>query len=445
MFDFLKKKIAVFADKVKEKLTGSPVSSAKEEAQLPKAIEETPVIEAEPEIIEEAQQAAPLKDIEEKENEEEGIKKEETGKKETEKPVSKDSEKKEISKIAHDHGIFPQVLKEKKPIEIPQKEIFSKAVSPKELPAKPSVLPKVPDDKRELKAKVSLGTRLAGFVLRKIKISESDVSGFLFELELALLESDVEQDAALEIISNLKKELVGKELSAGQEVSVFLKGEIRKSLATVMDSAGRMDFFSEVLKHKPFVVLFLGPNGAGKTTTISKLAYLLAERGKKTILSASDTFRAASIEQLEEHGKRIGARVVKHSYGSDPAAVAFDAINSAKAHGIDVVFIDSAGRQETNKNLMGELKKIARVAKPDLKIYVGESYAGQNLLFQAEEFDKELGIDAFILTKADADAKGGTAISLLYRLKKPIAFIGTGQGYNDLIEFEPSFILDRIV
>ena len=148
---------------------------------------------------------------------------------------------------------------------------------------------------------------------------------------------------------------------------------------------------------------------------------------------------------LEEHARLLNVKVVKHKYGSDPAAVAFDAIESAKAHSIDVVMIDSAGRQETNKNLMEELRKIVRVAKPDFKVYVGESYSGQSLLNQASEFDKSLGIDGFILTKVDADAKGGTAISLLYCLKKPILFIGTGQEYDKLIPFEPNFIIDRIV
>jgi len=163
------------------------------------------------------------------------------------------------------------------------------------------------------------------------------------------------------------------------------------------------------------------------------------------VLAAAVTFRAASIEQIEKHAEKLGVRVVKHQYGADPAAVAFDAIKAAESKKIDVVLIDSAGRQETNKNLMEELKKIVRVAKPDLKLYVGEAFTGQALLNQATEFDKHLGLDGFVLTKIDTDTKGGTAISLLYKLKKPVVFIGTGQRYEDLVEFKPEYILDRVI
>ena len=206
-----------------------------------------------------------------------------------------------------------------------------------------------------------------------------------------------------------------------------------------------INLWKEIENKKPFVILVLGPNGAGKTTTIAKLVHLFKQKKKTIILSASDTFRAASIEQLEKHSTALGVRMVKHNYGSDPSAVAFDAVQAAKASHTDIVLIDSAGRQDTNKNLMNELKKMEKVIKPDLKIYVAEAFSGNALIEQASQFNEWIGIDGFILTKIDTDAKGGTAISLLYKLKKPIIFVGTGQKYEDLIEFHSNYIIDRVI
>lgn len=301
-------------------------------------------------------------------------------------------------------------------------------------------------EKRELKAEIGVAKKIVSFVAGGIELSGKDIEDLLFEFELSLLEADVDVDAVNEIVSNIKKSLSGKKIQSGKDINSEIKSEIRKILSRVMHvEYNNVLELIDLKQEKPFVILFLGPNGAGKTTSIAKLCHLLQSKGKKIVLSASDTFRAASIEQLSEHAKRLKVRVIKHSYGSDPAAVAFDAVQAAKSSGSDVVLIDSAGRQETNKNLMEELKKISRVIKPDLKIYVGEALAGRTLLQQAKEFDSALGLDGFILTKIDADAKGGTTISLLHSLKKPVFFIGTGQEYNDFIEFRPEFILDRII
>lgn len=298
------------------------------------------------------------------------------------------------------------------------------------------------DEKRELKAKTGLFTKISGFLGGKIKISEVETCDFFEEFELSLLEADVQQDAARAIVRELKGRLVGNEIPARDDITEFLKREVKASLSTIMHTTP-IDVIS--LRQRPLKIMFLGPNGAGKTTTIAKLAKFFIKNGRTVILAAGDTFRAASIEQLEAHANRLGVKVVKHNYGSDPAAVAFDAVKAAEAKKIDVVLIDTAGRQETNRNLIEELKKIERVVKPDLKLYVGEAYTGQALLQQATEFDKAIGIDGFILTKIDADTKGGTAISLLYSLKKPIVFVGTGQRYEDLLEFRPEFIIDRII
>ena len=196
---------------------------------------------------------------------------------------------------------------------------------------------------------------------------------------------------------------------------------------------------------KPVKILFLGPNGTGKTTTIAKLAYGFKNAGISSVLSASDTFRAAAIEQLEHHANKIGVPVIRSSYGADPASVAFDAIAYAKAHGIDAVLIDSAGRQETNKSLIEEMKKMVRVAKPDLIIFVGESTAGNMISEQIKEFSKFMAIDGIILTKLDCDAKGGGALSIAHTTGRPVLFFGTGEGYDALIPYDPNFVIDAIL
>jgi len=197
-------------------------------------------------------------------------------------------------------------------------------------------------------------------------------------------------------------------------------------------------------KEKPYIIAFFGINGSGKTTTIAKLASMLKEMKISCVLAASDTFRAASIEQLQHNADKIGVKLIKHGYGSDPAAVAFDAIKHAKAKNIDVVLIDTAGRMHSNQNLIDELKKITRVTKPDLKIFVGESIAGNDCVEQAKTFNDAVGIDGIILAKADIDEKGGAAVSVSYVTKKPILYLGTGQKYGDLEPFNKEKIMNSI-
>jgi len=191
--------------------------------------------------------------------------------------------------------------------------------------------------------------------------------------------------------------------------------------------------------------LFLGPNGHGKTTTIAKIAKMLINEGISVVAAASDTFRAGAIEQLEIHCKRVGVRVIKHKYGADPAAVAYDAIMYAKSKGIDVVLIDTAGRMQTDRDLMNQMKKIARVVSPDIKIFVGDALTGNDALEEARKFNEEIGIDCSILTKIDADIKGGSALSIIFATKKPIAYVGTGQGYSDIIKFNAEWFVDKIL
>ncbi len=316
----------------------------------------------------------------------------------------------------------------------------------KEKPRNIHVL-KVDEDKRELKAKIGVGSGLKGLIFGRVEISEKQIKDLLFELELSLIESDVEQDAATELVNQIKQRLVGKKVLA-KNIDLYLQEQIKEILTEMMktEKINVLDNAREAKRNgEPYKILILGPNGAGKTTSIAKLVNYFQKNKLTCILAAGDTFRAGAIDQIEIHAKNLGVRVIKHQYGADPAAIAFDAISAAKAGKIDVVIIDSAGRQETNKNLMEELKKLERVAKPDLKLFVGESYVGQGLLDQVDEFAKIIGIDGYILTKMDTDAKGGTAISLTYKTKKPIIFIGTGQGYEDFEEFTPEYILNRII
>jgi fused signal recognition particle receptor len=197
-------------------------------------------------------------------------------------------------------------------------------------------------------------------------------------------------------------------------------------------------------KDKPYVILFCGINGSGKTTTIAKIADSLKRRRISCVLAAADTFRAASIEQIKEHSEKIGIKTISHEYGSDPASVGFDAIKYAEKNSIDCVLIDTAGRMHTSKNLLKEIEKISRVCEPDIKIFVGESITGNDVIEQAKTFNWEIKIDGIVLTKADIDEKGGTALSVGYVTKKPILYLGTGQHYDDIEVFDKGKFIEKL-
>jgi len=197
--------------------------------------------------------------------------------------------------------------------------------------------------------------------------------------------------------------------------------------------------------HTPHVVLVVGVNGTGKTTTIAKLAYHIQKKGYTCVVAAADTFRAGAIEQLEKHAEAVGFRLIKHKAGADPAAVAFDAVEHAKARGRDVVLIDTAGRMQTNQNLMDQMKKIKRVADPNLVLYIGDALAGNDALEQAKQFHEAVGLDGIVLTKIDADAKGGAALSMARTIGKPVVFLNTGQAYEDIRRFDPKWMVDRLL
>jgi fused signal recognition particle receptor len=276
------------------------------------------------------------------------------------------------------------------------------------------------------------------------KVREGKLEDVLVDLEIALLEADVAHPVAQEILKNMKEDLLGKriarEVSFEEGVELALRRAVEKVLA-----ADRIDFLEFVKKtEKPVIVMFVGVNGTGKTTAIAKVANLLQKNGYGVVIAAADTFRAGAIEQIEIHADRLGTKLIKHKAGGDPAAVAFDAVEHARARRKDVVLIDTAGRMQTNQNLMDQMKKIQRVAKPHMVVFVGDALAGNDAVEQARTFHEAVGFDAAILCKIDADAKGGAALSIAHAVGKPILFVGTGQTYDDLQPFDPHWMVEKI-
>ncbi len=256
----------------------------------------------------------------------------------------------------------------------------------------------------------------------------------------ALVESDVSVSVAERIseITEKTAEKAGGKITQSQMFSL-----VKRSVKSVFDAVEpAVDIMSP--QKKPYIVMFLGVNGGGKTTTIAKLAAYLKRNGSRVVISASDTFRAGAIDQLIHWTSEIGIELIKHDKGSDPSAVAFDAINHATARKMDYVLIDTAGRMQNNKNLVEEMKKIKRVAKPDLTLLILDAMIGQDALSQGKTFMGDIGFDGLVITKLDTDAKGGLLISLCYELKKPVYFIGTGQKVDDIMEFDSKWYLDRL-
>ncbi len=275
-------------------------------------------------------------------------------------------------------------------------------------------------------------------------IREKHLDNVLPELELALMESDVAMEAVEEMETIIRKRLVGLRVENRAAIAPTIEKALKASLVELLS---KTTFDPQTLLEKrdgPLVIAFVGVNGTGKTTTIAKIVDWLQQNGKSVVMAASDTFRAGAIEQLEVHAERLGCKFIKHQAGGDPAAVAFDAVEHAKAKHRDIVMIDTAGRMQTNSNLMDEMKKIKRVAKPDLIMFVGDSLAGNDAIDQAKKFHEAVGIDAVVLTKLDVDAKGGAALSISSAIGQPIAFVGIGQEYGDIMPFDATWIVERI-
>jgi fused signal recognition particle receptor len=292
---------------------------------------------------------------------------------------------------------------------------------------------------------------LRGVVERisKSELSEKDLEPILWDMQLQLISNDVAVDVAAKVCEELRERLKGVTFPRFGDKMAPVKEALREAIEATMTADGVEDLLDMVANKKsegaPLVILFVGINGTGKTTTIAKIARLIMDKGYDVVLASGDTYRAGAIEQLEEHAKRLGTRVVKHKYGADPAAVSFDAVQHARARGIDAVLIDTAGRMQTNRNLMDELKKIKRVVQPDLTVMVLDSLIGNDAVDQAQTFNRQIGFDAAILTKVDADAKGGSSLSVSYLTGKPIIYVGVGQGYGDLQRFDAAWFADKIL
>lgn len=279
------------------------------------------------------------------------------------------------------------------------------------------------------------------------ELKEKDIDGILSDLEISLLESDVATEVIDEIRSELKEKLVGTKVEKSK-MAEFVRQSLVQIISGFFDSAGGVDLLGQIALKKnspdPYIILFVGINGTGKTTTLAKIAHLLQQSRFSVVIAAADTFRAGAIEQIREHAKRMNLKLVAQNYGSDPAAVARDAVLHARSQKIDCVLIDTAGRMQTSKNLMEQISKISDVVKPDFKIFVGDSLAGNDTVSQAREFFEHVRFDASILSKGDADARGGAALSIVKVTSTPILYIGVGQEYPDLKPFSKEEFLDTV-
>lgn len=401
MFKFLKNKLKKFEDKLEEELE----EELKKEEKKIKEKEEKPKEKVQPKV-----------------------KKEET--KTIEKKVKKPEPKKEGKK---------------EPIKKPKKE--KKKIS-EEKQKREEELEKQIEKSIETELEHTLKTRKSiGEVVKKeergITLSDERLDDLLWDLEVGLLESDVAYSVIESIKKDIKEELKNVTFSR-KKLSETIENVLKNAISNVLKS-NELDFIEFIdKKEKPVVIMFIGVNGSGKTLSIGKIATMLKKKSFSCVMAAGDTFRAGAIEQLSIHAENVGCKIIKHGAGADPAAVAFDAIEHAKAKHKDVVLLDTAGRVQTNINLMDEMAKIKRVAKPDLIIFVGDALSGNDAVEQAKRFNEIVGIDGVILTKVDTDAKGGSALSVAYTIGKPLLFLGVGQGYEDQIAFDPEWMLGNI-
>lgn len=379
---------------------------------------------------------------------------------------------KEISKSLKE--VKKEIKEEKKEIEHPKQGFFSKLFGKKEEAIEAEESTTEEDEEEEINEEVESGEiseEEAGFeqgekdaelidkkgtakdekkgFFAKIKeavtqtsLSEDKFNDMFWDLEVVLLENNVAVEVVEKIKEDMKETLVKGKISRFN-VDESILNTLKKSVDEIL-SFENVDLIKKAKAKKPLVLAFVGVNGSGKTTTIAKVANYFKKNKLSVVLAAADTFRAAAIQQLEEHANKLGVKIIKQDYGADAAAVAFDAVKYANAHKIDVVLIDTAGRQQSNINLMDEMKKIIRVAKPDYKIFIGESITGNDCVEQAQQFNEAIQIDGIVLSKADVDEKGGAAISVSYVTKKPIMFIGTGQTYDDLKPFDKKEIIKSL-
>ena len=345
------------------------------------------------------------------------------------------------SKVNKSEKITRKKIEKVKEIKVPQKfNIVTQKVEP-DLEKLKEQLEEIDSVEDKLEEKKSFFSKLSSKI-SKVKISEKEFDVYAEELEMLLIENNVALEVAEKIIGKLREEIVEHEFLRKE-----VEGQINEVLREIIEEIliDPVDLIREIKNKKgPYVILFCGINGTGKTTTIAKIAQQLKKNNLSCVMAAGDTFRAASIEQLKKHGENLGIKVISNDYGADPASVGFDAIAYAKKNLINCVLIDTAGRMHSSKNLLQELEKIVRVTKPDMKIFVGESITGNDSVEQIRSFNFAVGIDGIVLTKADIDEKGGTALSVGYVTKKPILYLGTGQEYDKIEVFDKQKFIGKL-
>ena len=278
-------------------------------------------------------------------------------------------------------------------------------------------------------------------------LNEKDIEDVLFELEINLLESDVATEVIDSIKDSLKEKIIGSRVEK-KNIQNFVKQSLIEFISETFDNAGQIDLKDRINEKKssnqPFIIVFVGINGTGKTTSLAKVANMLKNEKFSVVIAAADTYRAGAIEQLREHTNRLNLKIIAQNYGSDPAAVAKDAVLYAQSHKVDCVLVDTAGRMQTSSNLMEQIAKITKVVNPDMKIFVGDSLAGNDTVNQAREFHKQVKFDCSILTKSDADARGGAALSIVKVTSSPIIYVGVGQEYDDIVKFSKQTFLENV-
>ena len=300
-------------------------------------------------------------------------------------------------------------------------------------------------DESESDDEPSTFQRAKAFATGRIIIEEEDLEEPLWNLEMALLESDVEMSVAEQILDTVREKMLGESRKQVETTGELVESALHDALLDVI-AVGQFDFEERIrAAEKPVTIVFTGVNGVGKTTSIAKLSEWLADRGYSSVLANGDTYRAGANEQIAEHADRLDRELISHDQGGDPAAVIYDGVEYAEANDVDVVLGDTAGRLHTSDDLMSQLEKIDRVVEPDMTLFVDEAVAGQDAVNRAKEFNDAAEIDGAILTKADADSSGGAAISVAYVTGKPILFLGTGQGYDDLTLFEPEALVESLL
>ena len=427
MFKFLKDKLKEAISKISRKVEQEKPPEQKEEGLTAKKL-----------ITEEK----PIQEDIKKTKEKETIEKQIVTEDKTEEDEKDEELERDLEELEKQAGVEKEAINE-------EQNLFDggeiKAVK-KEIPQEKPAEEKIQKEEEQIIGEKNKKGFFSRFTekITTTQISYEKFESLFSELEIILMENNVAMEVIEKIKNDLSRTLVEKPIKR-MKVEETIKRSLRASIEDLFN-VSKINLVKNIKNklEKPFVIAFFGINGSGKTTSIAKIANMLKENKISCVLAASDTFRAASIEQLQCHADKLGIKVIKHSYGSDPAAVAFDAIKHAKAKGIDVVMIDTAGRLHSQQNLMEEMKKMMRVAKPDLKIFVGESITGNDCVEQAQRFNDAVGIDGLMLTKADVDEKGGAAISVSYITKKPIIYLGVGQEYNDLKEFEPKIVVDGL-